>query len=355
MVAERVKVRWGVVVLVSVIGAVFTAAPFVLNAAGGGGFGDVRGLVASTLINVGTTLLLVATVFFLERGLLQRVSETAARSTARVVEERTQEFTQVAQGLATEIADLRARFADATRADEEAGTAPLRKVSDDASFDAVAEALEAANSYGALAHGTVTLAANPASDEPELIGFSWRPEKMGEVEVGWERREVAEPRMTVEYLARRNPDGGAGLPVVETVWASDQLPDEMLIALRNRMIRSGFGEEAKLVTPDLFEYLVNRPGSGGGADPAKGWRHAGTEEVSGGDEGPGVASGPGPARRPGGRDLDHRCVQQGRAAAGHQPRHVARVGQAGSDRLRGSSRGLNRSGAAAQGARGGES
>jgi hypothetical protein len=255
-VAEGVKVRWGVVVLASVVGAAFTAAPFVLTAAGEVGFGDVRSLVASTLTNVGTTLLLVAAVFFLERGLLQRVSDTAARSTARVVEQRSQEFTNVTQGLATEIADLRARFADATRADEEAATAPLRRVSDDASFDTVAEALEAANSHGALARGTLTFALNPASDEPELVGFSWRPEKVGEAEVGWETRDVVEPRMTVQYLARRNPDGGSGLPVVETVWAPGQLPDDMLIALRNRMIRSGFGEESKLVTPDLFEYLA---------------------------------------------------------------------------------------------------
>jgi len=92
-------------IAVSVVGLAVTGTPFALAHRVNSAFGTDQLLVSATLTNVGTTILLVAIVFFVERGLLQRVSETAARTTARVVEERTSDLANANQALATELAD----------------------------------------------------------------------------------------------------------------------------------------------------------------------------------------------------------------------------------------------------------
>jgi len=254
MADERQRVRWGRISAITIVGLAFTGAPFYLAQKVSGEFGEVHALTSSTLTNIGTAVLLVGIVFFLERSLLQRVSDTAAQTTARVVEERTIDLTNANRALATELADLRAQFEGATAADSATRTEPLRNVTTDVSFDSIAEALETANDFGALEWGTVTVPLVSPSDAPELVTFDWR---FHEVRYPDGRRDENRftPQIRVEYETRRNPGGGIGMPVVEVMWAPDQAPLDLLMSLRAEMVKKGFGLEAKLVSPDLLAHV----------------------------------------------------------------------------------------------------
>lgn len=253
--AVRHRVRWLYVIIISLVGLAFIGAPFYLARKVDQDFGADHTLISSTFTNVGTSIVLVAIVFFLERALLQRVSDTAAETTARVVDERTTDLTNANRALATELADLRAEFEGAAAADTAARTAPLRTVKADVSFDSIAEALETANSYGALEYGTATVPLKTPSDAPELVTFDWRYRPVRDRN-GYPSDTHVSPEMVVIYNATRNPDAGSGIPVVEVVWDPNQGPTELLMALRAEMVKRNFGQEAKLVDPDLFEYLA---------------------------------------------------------------------------------------------------
>lgn len=75
-------------------------------------------------------------------------------------------------------------------------------------------------------------------------------------------------RRTGERVGRcqREQGGAHGFPLslsqltglesrLEVVWDPSQGPIELLMALRTEMVKHNFGEEAKLVGPDLFEHL----------------------------------------------------------------------------------------------------
>lgn len=253
--ADRQRISWARILGISVVGLAFTAAPFLLASRVNEDFGEEQALLSSTLTNIGTTILLVGIVFFLERGLLQRVSDTAAETTARVVEQRTTDLADANRALATELADLRAQFEGAAEADATERTAPLRTAATDASFDTIAEALETANEFGALQYGSLTIPLVSPSDTPEFVTFDWRHQPVRHADVSRDADSVS-PQMLVRYEATRHPGGGPGVPVVEIVWKPEQSPAEMLIALRNKMLQRGFGQEAKLVGPDLFAHAA---------------------------------------------------------------------------------------------------
>lgn len=253
--AVRQRVRWLYVIIISLVGLAFLGAPFYLARTVDSDFGADHTLISSTLTNVGTSIVLVAIVFFLERTLLQHVSDTAAETTARVVDERTADLTNANQALATKLADLRAEFEGAAAADVAARTAPLRTVTADVSFDSIAEALETANTYGALEYGSATVPLKTPSDDPQLVTFDWRYRPVRDF-AGYPSDTHVSPQMVVSYNATRSADAGSGIPIVEVVWHPNQGPTELLMALRAEMVKRNFGQEAKLVDPDLFENLA---------------------------------------------------------------------------------------------------
>lgn len=243
------RIRWVRVLLVTLLGVAFCAAPFVLTHRDAQ-FGDWHLVLSSTLTNVGTAVLLVGVVLVLERGLVGRVGEAAAASTESVVKERTRELRSANEALATQLADLRADFDRAAAAESEKRTAPLRDVATDVSFDSVAAAMETANDHGALQGGVVVVPFVTPSDAPELVSLDWRYHELRDQD--WMATGDHVAAIRVSYLATRNPGGGVGTPVVEVLWPPDQAPAEMLLDLRSEMTRRGFGQEAKLVGPDLL-------------------------------------------------------------------------------------------------------
>ena len=184
MAEDQQRVRWGRIVLITLAGLAFVAAPFYL-ASRNSAFGDAHVIASTTLTNIGTSIVLVGIVFFLERGLVKRVSDAAAQSTSRVVEERTAELQTANRELATELADLRAEFHRVAETEGTQRTAPLRNVATDVSFDSVAEALETANDFGALQGGVVAVPLKAPVDAPELVTFDWRYHELrGRTECG---------------------------------------------------------------------------------------------------------------------------------------------------------------------------
>lgn len=252
LVGDQQRVRWGRISLITLFGMALVSVPFYL-ADRDPAYGDVPGLTSATLTNIGTSVVLVGIVFFLERGFVKRVTAAAAQSTARMVEERTAALQTKNQELAIELSDLRAKF-EGLAADESAQRiAPLRNVATDVSFDSVAEALETANDFGALQGGVVAVPLKSPVDEPELVTFDWRDHELRDP-TGRRTGEYA-PAIAVNYLATRSPGGGPGLPVVEVLWMPDEPPSRALLKLRNEMIRQGFGAEAKDVTPDVLGHV----------------------------------------------------------------------------------------------------
>lgn len=246
------KVRWGRIVLITLVGVGFVAAPFFL-ARQDPTYGDLHGITSGTLTNIGTSIVLVGIVFFLERGFVKRVSAAAAQSTARVVDDRTAELQTANQDLATQLADLRAEFHRVAESETAEQTAPLRNVATNVSFDSVAEALETSNDFGALQGGVVVVPLKAPVDAPELVSFDWRYHELRGPD-GMRTEEYA-AAIAVDYLAAGNPGGGPGRPVVEVLWMPDETPIQLLLKLRKEMTKLGFGTEAKLVDADVLKHV----------------------------------------------------------------------------------------------------
>lgn len=252
MTEDQHRVRWGLIIAITLVGGAFVAAPFLL-AHRDAKYGTIPDITSGTLTNIGTSIVLVGIVFFLERGFVRRVTAAAAQSTARVVEERTAELKTANEELATELADLRAEFHRVVESESEEQTAPLRNVATDVSFDSVAEALETANDFGALRGGVVTVPLKAPVDQPELVTFDWRYHELRGQD-GMPNDQYV-PAIAVTYHATRNPGGGPGMPVVEVLWMPGESPAQILLKLRKEMIRLGFGTEAKEVDADVLEHV----------------------------------------------------------------------------------------------------
>lgn len=249
---EQQQVRWGRVALISLFGIAVVGLPFLL-ARLDAKYGTIASVTTSTLTNIGTSIVLVGVVFFLERGFVKRVTAAAAESTARVVEERTAELQSANDELATALAGLRAEFHDVAESAAKEQTAPLRNVATDVSFDSVAQALETANDLGALRGGVVTVPLKAPVDRPELVTFDWSNHEIRGP--GGGRSGEYAPAVRVSYHASRNPGGGPGFPVVEVLWLPHETPSDLLLKLRQEMTRCGFGAEAKDVDADLLEHV----------------------------------------------------------------------------------------------------
>jgi hypothetical protein len=81
----HVYLRWGIITGVTVLGSLISAFPFALSAWVDPGFGSSKSLTSSLLTNVGTTLLLLAAVFLLERRFTRRLSEAAATGAKQAI------------------------------------------------------------------------------------------------------------------------------------------------------------------------------------------------------------------------------------------------------------------------------
>jgi hypothetical protein len=167
------RIRPGVAITVTVVGLLLAVAACFFPAIFGAGYNNFHSLLATVLINIGTTLMLAAALIVVDKWLVH-VEQVAEHRATKIVDDRTRELRSQTEDLATRVAALQealdGRLAkkDADRPDRYATFAQ------DASFDTVTSALEAANDVGALATGSIVVPAGSGLDAPRVF-MRWAP------------------------------------------------------------------------------------------------------------------------------------------------------------------------------------
>lgn len=129
-----------------------------------------QGVWPGILVNLGTTLLLVAILFFLEQRFTGRVVRASERAVQKVTVEVEEHLQRRTDELSARIDDLQSQI---SRRMEARAQTQDRAVADleTPTYTTVTEALTAANRSGALSGGVVTV--QPSSD-PAGIGLIFR-------------------------------------------------------------------------------------------------------------------------------------------------------------------------------------
>lgn len=244
------RVRWGLISLVTVIGLAVTATPFVLSWRGARGFGNWRALSSGTLTNVGTSLLLVAAIWFLERRFTARITVAVQETTRAAVAEETTELVASQRDLSLRLDDLQSRLDDRVAQTSQQQDEVIRRLADGISYESVRDALAQADALGALWFHEVTI---PAGDgEPQMPRFVFR---WGNTPSGpWLEELLSDeddsPRLTVTH-DEKTIDGKR----VRVVWGLSNTADEVLSELRQGMMSAGFAEQSKQVDATIFSNL----------------------------------------------------------------------------------------------------
>lgn len=244
------RVRWGLIGLVTVTGLAVTAAPFALSWRTDSGFGDWRSLSSGTLTNVGTSLLLVAMIWLLERKFTARITSAVQETARTAVAAETSELVSSQRDLSIRLDELQARLDDRVSQATQEQDEVIRRLTDGISHGSVRGALAQADALGALWFHEVTI---PAGDgEPHMPRFVFR---WGTTPAGpWFEELLSDdaetPRLTIAHEA-----GSGGEKHVRVVWGPTNTADEVLSELRQGMIAAGLAEQSKQVNATLFSNL----------------------------------------------------------------------------------------------------
>lgn len=167
------RIRPGVAISITVVGVLLAVAACFFPPIFGSEYGAIQSLVATVLINIGTTLMLAAALIVVDKWLVQ-VEKVAEHRAAEIIDDRTRELRSQTAELATQVASLQEAL-DGRLAEKDADRADrFQTVGQHASFDTITSALEAANDVGALATGSITVPAGPGFDAPRVF-IRWAP------------------------------------------------------------------------------------------------------------------------------------------------------------------------------------
>ncbi|MBM6401442.1 hypothetical protein [Phycicoccus sonneratiae] len=249
--AAHVELRSALILSVAVAGAIFTVAPFILSAFLTSAFGQWQVISSTTLTNVGTTLMLAAVLFLLERKFTKSVS-AAAESTARLeVLEQTRDLREAADALRQRVDVIDAKLAERRDARLRQTQSLVESARAEASFDAFAQLLEKANDLNALWHGSVVVPAG-AMGSPRVRVF-WG-ERSHAVLVH-NIFDEAEPAIELSYVAPDEEQQGPFRPA-RSRWVASQSPAEALDALILEMQSAGHGPASRAITSQIFEHVA---------------------------------------------------------------------------------------------------
>lgn len=218
------QIRWTVVVLCSVAGAIFWGGAFFTEAEYGwtGAFPD-------WMLHVGTAIGLAGVLFLLE----QRFTRSVTAATGQLVQAAEHRFESRAQELTTRLDQLDEEFRAglAARADEQ--DAVLDDLEADVSFGTVTAALETANELRALAEGIATVQGSVDPDEL-AVEFRW-------FTTSWPPTREAEfrPQLTVAALVAADFYLRGARPVLQVSWQQGQSASDVGIALAEAIQRGG--------------------------------------------------------------------------------------------------------------------
>ncbi|GAA4717974.1 hypothetical protein GCM10023216_02730 [Isoptericola chiayiensis] len=241
------KARWGLVALVTALGALVIGVPFALTKWVNPEFGTPQSLGSTALINVGTTLLLAALLVWLGRSFVSH-AEGAAR---RVVEERTEEFRQETEDIRQRLEALQGRVDERTASAEAAGAAVADDIVTDVSYETVTRALELANDVEALWHSAITVPTNDSIDAP-AVRLSWTA-----AHHGGRFDDLDNLIATLEVDYEHHPESSTRR--FDQEWLPGVPADEMLHELKESMIRADYGEAAQALDA---RYMFERFGHG---------------------------------------------------------------------------------------------
>jgi hypothetical protein len=231
----RERVSWVVVGLCSISGGVLTALPFVAERLEW----TWSGTLTSTLTNLGTTLLLAAAVFFLERGFLRRVSTAASEAATKANREFREEIRAESANLQTRLTDLETRIAERVAARDAEQDEVVAALADDVSFSTVTSALQETYDLDAFEGSYVEVPASRDIDGPRFA-FSWELSSPDGHDASKMR-----PRLLLTAHIGRVPDGQAGRPIIEVEWRPEQSAADVGLAVAQELRRRGYGLEAR--------------------------------------------------------------------------------------------------------------
>lgn len=243
------RIRWGLIALVTTFGLIVTSAPFFLIWWQGEAFGDWQGLLASTLTNVGTAILLVAVFWFLERWFTAQIKSDVRKTARATVVEETRGLAATQRDLSERLDDIQQRLEDRVSRARQEEDEVLRRLDQAVSFDSTYAALQLAENLGAIWHHELTIPAG--NGDPALPRFTFRlsssstnpPHRL-------RNNEELTPLVEVEWTAPEH----ATRPLV-VHWASGRAPDAVLAEMRQMLIATGFAAQAVHVDVSLFSNL----------------------------------------------------------------------------------------------------
>lgn len=243
-----VRVRWGLIAGITVLGLAVTATPFALVWWQGDTFGDWRSLLSSTLTNVGTAILLVAVFWFLERRFTEHIRDEVRETTRTAVTEETRELAATQRSLSQRLDEIQERLNERVAQERDEQDEVLHRLNDGISFETVLSALTLAQELGAIWQEELTV---PVGDGgPGRPRFEFRLSASAPAPSHRVRNDGLRTLVEVEYEQERS-----GTHPVVVHWGSETSPDEVLARLRRDMTALGSAEQAVRVDASLFANL----------------------------------------------------------------------------------------------------
>ncbi|WP_156628866.1 hypothetical protein [Mycobacterium sp. 1274756.6] len=232
-------------ITITVVGLLLVVAACFFPAIFGAGYDNFHSLLATVLINIGTTLMLAAALIVVDKWLMH-VEQAAEHRATEIVDDRTRELRRQTEDLATRVAELQEAL-DGRLAEKDADRADrFATVAEDVSFDTVTSALEAANDVGALATGSIVVPAGSGLDAPRVF-LRWAPL----AESGY--RGSGDESGSLLFLSV----DGVDQTHVDVEWPDDKPPIVVLEELVNGLNCSGNAPLAQAFSPDaLFVNLA---------------------------------------------------------------------------------------------------
>ncbi len=188
-----------------------------------------KGAAIETLVGVGTSLLLAAVLFFLQRRFVSVVEEVATRAAEMAVEARVEERVRQVDARIDELGQRLNQALEARNQRQDAAVQAL----DVPTYQSVANALAEANRLGAIVDGNVRVQGSRERGELAL-DFSWTRQMAD--------GRFSEPDRTelkVEAYIYADEHARGGRPLIRTIWRQKDSADQVGLDLRGQLERRG--------------------------------------------------------------------------------------------------------------------
>lgn len=217
-------------------------------------FGAWEVILSTTLTNVGTTLLLAAVLFFVQRSFTATVRTTVSEAATREVAAQTADIRETTSSLQMQISEIAQELERRRKARAQGRDSVTERARSTTSFDAVADLLEAAADLGCLWRGYVVVPAGSDFRSPRVQVF-WG-EDSGRQFLSGNIFEDADPAIVLSYEVPLSEQRGGSHMVARAAWRPGMSPADALDELITSMQRVGYAGAASDVRPDLFDQLA---------------------------------------------------------------------------------------------------